>query len=81
MLIMQGLQDLQVGSADAQRLKQANPAVELVLVADANHVLKAVHTADRRANLAAYSDPDLPLADGIVERIAAFVWKSTTGQR
>ncbi|MCA8305797.1 hypothetical protein LGN24_30390 [Burkholderia seminalis] len=81
MLIMQGLQDLQVGSADAQRLKQANPAVELVLVADANHVLKAVHMADRRANLAAYSDPDLLLADGIVERIAAFVWKSTTGQR
>ena len=80
-LILQGLQDLQVGSEDAQLLKHADRSAELVLVANANHVLKTVHTPDRRANLAAYSDPNLPLADGIVERISAFVWKSTTGQR
>ena len=34
------------------------------MVPEANHVLKAVPADDRAANLAAYSDPSLPLADG-----------------
>ena len=46
---------------------------ELVLLPDANHVLKAVATDDRRANMAAYVDPTLPLAPGVVDAIANFV--------
>ena len=72
-LIVQGGRDLQITEADARRLAGANPNAELVLVADANHVLKAVEADDRAANLAAYADPSLPLAPGIVDAIADFV--------
>jgi uncharacterized protein len=80
-LILQGLRDLQVGPGDAQLLKHANPRAKLVLVASANHVLKPVHTTDRNENLAAYSDPDLPLADHVVEAISTFVHNQAVSQR
>jgi uncharacterized protein len=72
-LIIQGLRDLQVSAQDAQRLKQAYPRAKPVLIANANHVLKSVRTADRNENLAAYSNPDLPLADHVIEAISTFV--------
>ena len=72
-LIVQGERDLQVSVADAERLKAASPQAELVLLPDANHVLKAVGTTDRSANLATYADPNLPLAPGVVDAIARFV--------
>ena len=72
MLIIQGQRDLQVGEVDARRLAAANPSARLVFVAEANHVLKAVPD-DRNANIAAYTNPALPLAPGIVDAIADFV--------
>lgn len=72
-LIVQGTRDIQVAVQDAERLKEANPRAEMALIADANHVLKTVRTSARQDNLAAYSDPDLPLADGVVAAISAFV--------
>ncbi|MBR8135851.1 alpha/beta hydrolase [Burkholderia cenocepacia] len=75
-LIEQGARDIQVGVQDAQRLKDASPGARLTIVANANHVLKAVHTDTLDDNLAAYSNPDLPLASGVVEAIAAFVQAS-----
>lgn len=72
-LIMQGKRDIQVGVADAERLKRAAPKAELVLLADTNHVLKAVASDDKRANIATYADPTLPLAPGIIDAIAGFV--------
>jgi uncharacterized protein len=72
-LIVQGRRDIQVGVADAERLKQASPKSSLVLLPDANHVLKSVSSDDRRANAATYVDPNLPLAPGVVDAIADFV--------
>jgi uncharacterized protein len=72
-LIVQGRRDMQVGVADAERLKEAAPKAEVVLLPDANHVLKTVASDDPRANVAAYADPALPLAQGVVEAIATFV--------
>lgn len=80
-LIVQGLQDLQVTQQDAQLLKHANPQAELVLIANANHVLKAVRTRDRTENLATYSNPYLPLADHVVEAISVFVKRPAVGHR
>jgi len=73
MLVMQGQRDIQVAEADARRLAGANPAAKLVLLPDVNHVLKAVPTDDRAANLAAYADPALPLAEGVADAIAEFL--------
>jgi len=75
-LIMQGRRDMQVAVADAERLKQAAPTADMVLLADTNHVLKTVSSDDRRANVATYSDPSLPLAPGVVDAIADFVTAS-----
>jgi uncharacterized protein len=72
-LILQGKRDLQTGVADAERLKQAQPAAQLVLLPDVNHVLKTVTSDDRRANIATYADPNLPLAPGVTDAIANFV--------
>jgi pimeloyl-ACP methyl ester carboxylesterase len=72
-LIVQGERDIQVPVDDAQRLAAANPRATLVLVPNANHVLKSVATDDRTANVATYGDPTLPLAPGIVDGIAEFV--------
>lgn len=72
-LILQGLRDIQVGRADAERLHQARPDAEMVLLPDANHVLKTVASDDRTANISTYLDPDQPLASGVIEALAAFV--------
>ncbi len=71
--IVQGRRDMQVGVDDAERLKQAAPKAELVLLPDVNHVLKTVASDNPRANAATYTDPSLPLAPSVVEAIATFV--------
>jgi hypothetical protein len=72
-LILQGQRDLQVGEADAQALKLADPKAKLVLLPDVNHVLKSVTSDDVRANFATYSNSSLPLAPGVVESISDFL--------
>ena len=72
-LILRGQRDLQVSERDARLLQQADPDARLVLLPDANHVLKPVATADRQANVAAYLNPDLPLAPGVVGSISEFL--------
>jgi uncharacterized protein len=71
-LIVQGTRDLQVSVADAELLAAANTKAKKVVLEGMNHVLKTVsdNTAD---NVAAYSNPDLPLADGLVEAVADFL--------
>lgn len=71
-LVVQGTTDIQTALADAERLRDARTGVELALIDGMNHVLKTA-PADRAANLATYVDPSLPLAPGLVDRIAAFV--------
>jgi pimeloyl-ACP methyl ester carboxylesterase len=72
-LILQGERDIQVSVSDAERLKWAAPAARLVLLPNTNHVLKTVTSEDWAANAAAYSDPNLPLAVGVVDGIADFI--------
>ena len=74
--IGQGTTDIQVGVADAQALAAADLQATLKLWDGVNHVLKTA-PADRAANIAAYSNPDLPLAPGVVEDVAAFIQART----
>ncbi|MDE4085405.1 alpha/beta hydrolase [Planococcus maritimus] len=71
-LFVGGTRDLQVPAEDAERLHEAKSGSELLIVDGMNHVLKSVPD-DQQANMAAYSDPELPLADGLVDRIAEFL--------
>ncbi|WP_294091044.1 alpha/beta fold hydrolase [Sphingomonas sp.] len=71
-LIVQGGRDLQVSEGDARALAAAQPAARLVLLPQANHVLKPVGPT-RDSNIAAYRDPALPLDPALVPAIADFV--------
>lgn len=71
-LLVQGTTDLQVGVEDARRLAEAKPDARLELIPGMNHVLKTA-PSEPGANLATYSDPDLPLAAGLVDKVAEFL--------
>lgn len=74
-LIVQGGNDIQIKKPDADRLSLGQPAAELVVLPDMNHVLKAVPPNDPAANFAAYADPDLPLAPGLANAVAGLMGK------
>lgn len=71
-LVVQGTTDIQVTVTDAEALAGARGGIELVLLDGVNHVLKTA-PADPAANIATYADASLPLADGIVAAVAAFI--------
>ena len=73
LLIVQGDADLQVSVEDARRLKAAQPSAVLSILTGVNHVLKQAPRADRRANVATYADPSLPLAPEVAEVVADFI--------
>lgn len=64
-LIIGGTADSQVPESDAESLHAAHPESQLLIIDGMNHVLKTV--TEESENEAAYSNPDLPLVDGIVQ--------------
>jgi pimeloyl-ACP methyl ester carboxylesterase len=72
-LVVGGGRDLQVGRADFDALAAAGPHVEPLWIETMNHVLASVADADPGANLATYSDPEVRLAPGLAEAVAAFL--------
>lgn len=79
MLIVQGGRDLQVPEANGEALHTAQPAARYALIPGMNHVLKDIAGDTPQANLAAYADPSLPVAPGLVEAIAGFVGEPGAG--
>jgi pimeloyl-ACP methyl ester carboxylesterase len=75
-LIVQGTTDLQVSQKDADLLKAAKPDAAYALIEGMNHILKDA-PLNKTENLAAYSNPDLPLTPDFVTELIAFV-KDTT---
>lgn len=73
LLIVQGDRDIQVSLDDAKALAAAQPKATLAIVPKVNHVLKAVESDDRMANMMTYADPSLPVDPGVVDTIASFV--------
>jgi pimeloyl-ACP methyl ester carboxylesterase len=71
-LVVQGTTDLQTTVADARTLGDARPGIEVAIIEGMNHVLKAA-PADRALNIATYSQPDLPLAPGLMEAVVPFI--------
>lgn len=72
-LILQGLRDLQVNASDAKLLQNANPQAKLNLLENTNHVLKTVKNDDQKANIIAYTDSSLSLAEGVIDSISSFI--------
>jgi hypothetical protein len=70
-LVVQGSTDLQVSVKDAQALAGAVKAQPVVLEG-VNHVLKTA-PLERAANVATYTQPNLPIAQSVVDALASFV--------
>jgi uncharacterized protein len=70
-LIVQGSTDLQIGVQDAQLLGNAVNQSPVILEG-VNHVFKTA-PLDPRANLATYSNPNLPLGTGLLEALTGFM--------
>lgn len=73
-LIAQGTTDIQVSTENAELLTKANPLAQLLVVEGMNHVLKVVEM-EREKNMAAYTNPNLPVAEELVSAIVDFVVK------
>lgn len=71
-LVVQGTTDLQVKPKEADALAAANPRAKKVMIEGMNHVLKTA-PADPAANFATYSNPNLPLAPGLLDNIVRFI--------
>ena len=71
-LIVQGTTDVQVSVSEAHALQQARPDAELAVIEGMNHVLKLV-PQDAAQQSASYSNPALPIAPALVERVGSFV--------
>jgi uncharacterized protein len=74
-LIVQGDADLQISIEDAEALKQGKPDAGYAVIKGMNHVLKTASADDVEGNYKTYSDPALPLADGLADAIAQFIGK------
>jgi pimeloyl-ACP methyl ester carboxylesterase len=71
-LLISGGYDLQVNAADFEALRQARPDAQVIRIPKMNHVMKDV-TGDRKANLAAYRNPDLPLSPELAAAVTKFI--------
>ncbi len=72
-LIVQGTRDIQVMVEDAEALKKAQPAAELVLVENMNHVLR--HIATEAEQLPSYGNAKLPLDPQLAPAVTKFLKK------
>ncbi|MEK4427434.1 alpha/beta hydrolase [Solibacillus sp. FSL K6-1523] len=71
-LIVQGHNDIQVTVEDAELLKAGNPKAKVVYFEEMNHVLKNT-SSNYEQNIASYSNPELPLAKGLLEEIIKII--------
>lgn len=71
-LILQGTTDIQVAVKDAKLLSEASEKAELVLIDGMNHVLKDA-PEERNANMMTYTNPKLPLSDGLLTAFVDFI--------
>ncbi|RPF53285.1 alpha/beta hydrolase [Aquisalibacillus elongatus] len=71
-LIVQGNQDLQISPENAEMLLEATPQAEQLILEDMSHVLKDA-SEDSASNMETYTNPDLPLSEGLIEGVVEFL--------
>ncbi len=73
-LILQGTTDIQVGVENAKKLALANNKSKLVVIDGMNHILKMAD-ADRQKNMMTYINPELPVAQELLDSVKSFIIK------
>lgn len=74
-LIVQGANDIQVTSQQADLLQNANPKAQKYIIENMTHVLKDCDQTDMISQQAVYTNPTLPLNKELVEIIIDFLKK------
>jgi len=72
-LIINGTNDIQVSTEEAELLKKANDDAKLVLIENMNHVFKIVASKDSQENTKTYNMPLLKNTTELAEKIIAFI--------
>lgn len=72
-LILQGRLDAQASVADAERLHAAKPDARLIIIDDANHVLKRATSASLAEQMPSYRDPTVPIMPEVVAALAEWI--------
>ncbi|MES0808110.1 alpha/beta fold hydrolase [Roseibium sp. SCPC15] len=72
-LILQGTEDMQVTTSDAEKLHSAGAQTKLQIQVGMSHMLKQVEGTGMEANFATYTNPHLPLATGVVPALREFI--------
>lgn len=78
-LIVNGTRDLQVPEDEADKLLEAKGDADKLIVDKMNHVLKEA-PEDKGGNLETYWDPELPLAEGLMDDISRFLDEAGFGK-
>lgn len=73
LLVVGGGRDVQVSTKNAHALKEACPQAELVIFEQMAHVLKDSEGRTAQEQLDAYTNPNLPLTEGLCEAIINFL--------
>jgi len=72
-LIINGDNDLQVNTNEAEKLKDAKPDAELVIIENMNHIYRIIDKNDDIANQKSYNEPQRPISNEMVEQISNFI--------
>ena len=72
-LIINGDNDLQVNTNEAEKLKAARPDAELVIIENMNHIYRIIDKNDDIANQKSYNEPQRPISNEMVEQISNFI--------
>ncbi len=72
-LIVQGTTDIQVSEKEAELLAKANSASKKVIIKNMNHVLKDCTSTEQESQLKTYTDPNIPLSEGLVKNVVGFI--------
>ena len=78
-LVAHGTTDLQVSPDNAEALSKANPSADLAVIKGMNHVLKNA-TFEMGDRPQSYSDPGIPVAPELIDKIAFFVRSISSNQ-
>lgn len=71
-LIIQGENDIQVRTEDADLLLRGNQSAKKVIITGMNHILKNAEK-DFQLNYATYNNPDLPVNSKLIEELVLFI--------
>ncbi|WP_299208962.1 alpha/beta fold hydrolase [uncultured Dokdonia sp.] len=72
-LIVNGTNDIQVDTKEAEALKNAKPDATLVLIENMNHVLRIIEGADGLENTKSYNESRRPISKELIEVITNFI--------